>query len=186
MKSNIKKIILIIVIVILVIGIVCFYNLNKGSLYKPNGKIEYNIVYVLEETNPYYQIGFSDYVFIGKVVKENKRYLFEDMPRTTYQIKVLENLKGNLQDNIEVIYPGGYYSDGTLILEKGDEIIDESLPDIDSTYIFVGIGQQNGEILLQTLYTDTIYNQDNKEKFLDYINNSEDVTRNRFKSKYEK
>lgn len=135
--------------------------------YKPNGKVEYENVYIGEKTNPYYQIGFSDYVFVGKVIKENGRFITDyDSPRTLYQISVIENLKGNLQEDIEVIYPGGYMKDGTLILSRGDHIIDESLLDINETYIFVGIGQSRGGILLQVLCTDTLYSEENKEKLL--------------------
>ena len=176
-----------IAVAISIVGLLCFLNLNsKDRIYSPNGKTDYEWVVIAEETNPYYQIGYSDYVFIGKVIKENNRYINEyGSPRTTYQIAVIENLKGDLQNEIEVIYPGGYDRDGTLILSRGDYITDESLPDIDETYIFVGIGQSSGGILLQTLYTDTIYNERNRDKFLHYINNSEEVIRYRSKSKYE-
>lgn len=182
-----KKIIIVgaIAIVVLTSGLLFFLNLN--NTYKPNGKVEYENVYIKEETNPYYQIGYADYVFIGKVIKENERFMTDfGSPRTTYQIAVIDNLKGNLQEDIEVIYPGGYNSDGTLILSRGDYIVDESLLDINETYIFVGIGQSRGGILLQALYTDTPYSEENKEKFMDYINNSEEVIRNRFHSKYDK
>ena len=77
-----------------------------------------------------------------------------------------------------------YDKDGTLILHKGDYITDEELPKIGENYIFVGIGQPNGTILLQDLYSDTPYTEENKEKYLDYINNQENVDRERFKSIY--
>ena len=44
---------------------------------------------------------------------------------------------------------------------------------------------QTKEILLQDLYSDTPYTEENKEKYLDYINNQENVDRERFKSIYE-
>lgn len=188
MRNKTKKIIMgTIVIVITTVGLVYFFNRDNVSLYKPNGNLEYYTAHLYDETNPYYNIGFSDYVFVGKVVKEKERYINNnDEPRTRYQITVTQNLKGNLQDDIEVVYPGGYEKDGTLILYKGDHIIDESLLDIDKTYIFVGIGQSNGDILLQTLYTDTPYSEEAKKEFMDYIDNSEEVTRSRSKSRYEK
>ena len=99
--------------------------------------------------------------------------------------QLTENLKGDLQNIIKVTYPGGYDKDGTLILHKGDYITDEELPKIGENYIFVGIGQPNGTILLQDLYSDTPYTEENKEKYLDYINNQENVDRERFKSIYE-
>ena len=105
--------------------------------------------------------------------------------RTIYEIEVTENLKGNLQNLIKVTYPGGYDEEGTLILHKGDYITDEELPKIGDRYIFVGIGQPNGTILLQDLYADIPYTEENKEKYLEYINNQENVNRERFKSIYE-
>jgi len=160
---------------------------NKNSFYKPNGTTKYDVVVMPEENDPYYQIGFADYVFIGTVIKENNRYLNENsFPRTSYQIKVTENLKGTLKENIEIIYPGGYDLDGTLILYKGNYITDESLLEVNGTYIFVGNAQPNGKILLQTLYTDTIYTDESKEIYSEYITNQKNVERERFKSNFEK
>ena len=177
--------ILVIFIIAMICGVIWYFN-NRNSNYKPNGKLNYDTVLVNEETNPYYQVGFADYVFIGKVDKEIER-TFSDYgsARTIYEIEVTENLKGDLQNIIKVTYPGGYDKDGTLILHKGDYITDEELPKIGENYIFVGIGQPNGTILLQDLYSDTPYTEENKEKYLDYINNQENVDRERFKSIYE-
>ena len=184
-----KKIIILSILVIFIIAMICcviWYFNNRNSNYKPNGKLNYDTVLVNEETNQYNQVGFADYVFIGKVNKELERTFSDDgSARTIYEIEVTENLKGNLQNIIKVTYPGGYDKDGTLILHKGDYITDEELPKIGENYIFVGIGQPNGTILLQDLYADTPYTEENKEKYLDYINNQENVNRERFKSIYE-
>ena len=124
-----KKIIILSILVIFIIAMICgviWYFNNRNSNYKPNGKLNYDTVLVNEETNPYYQVGFADYVFIGKVDKEIER-TFSDYgsARTIYEIEVTENLKGDLQNIIKVTYPGGYDKDGTLILHKGDYITDE-------------------------------------------------------------
>jgi hypothetical protein len=163
-----KKIIILSILVIFIIAMICgviWYFNNRNSNYKPNGKLNYDTVLVNEETNPYYQVGFADYVFIGKVDKEIER-TFSDYgsARTIYEIEVTENLKGDLQNIIKVTYPGGYDKDGTLILHKGDYITDEELPKIGENYIFVGIGQPNGTILLQDLYSDTPYTEENNKK----------------------
>ena len=103
-----RKIIILSILVILIIAMICgviWYFINKNSNYKPNGKLNYDIVLINEETNPYYH--------------------------------------------------------------------------------FVGIGQPDGTILLQDLYADIPYTEENKEKYLDYINNQENVDRERFKSIYE-
>ena len=184
-----RKYIIFSVLVILSVAIVCcvlWYFDNKNSNYNPNGELSYDIVIVNEETNPYYQAGFADYVFIGTVNQEIKRtFSSNGSARTIYEIDVTENLKGNLQDTIEVTYPGGYDEDGTLILHKGDHITDEGLPGIGETYIFMGVGQPDGTILLQDLYADIPYSEENKEKYLDYIANQDTVDRERFQSIYD-
>ena len=73
-----KKIIILSILVIFIIAMICgviWYFNNRNSNYKPNGKLNYDTVLVNEETNPYYQVGFADYVFIGKVDKEIERYI---------------------------------------------------------------------------------------------------------------
>ena len=184
-RKNIILSVLVIFIIAMICGTILYFN-NRNLNYKPNGKLNYDTVFVNEETNPYYQVGFADYVFIGKVNTEIERTFSDDgSARTIYEIEVTENLKGNLQNLIKVTYPGGYDEEGTLILHKGDYITDEELPKIGDSYIFVGIGQPNGTILLQDLYADIPYTEENKEKYLEYINNQENVNRERFKSIYE-
>ena len=117
-----KKIIILSILVIFIIAMICgviWYFNNRNSNYKPNGKLNYDTVLVNEETNPYYQVGFADYVFIGKVDKEIER-TFSDYgsARTIYEIEVTENLKGDLQNIIKVTYPGGYDKDGTRSEER--------------------------------------------------------------------
>lgn len=184
-----SKLIVLFVVVIFIIVITCcvvYYSNNRNSNYKPNGKINYDTVIVNEETNPYYQIGFADYVFIGKVNKEIERtFSSNGSPITVYEIDITENLKGKLQNVIMVTYPGGYDKEGTLMLHKGDHITDEELPKIGETYIFIGAGQPDGTVLLQDLYADIPYSAENKEKYLEYITNQDNVDRKRFKSVYE-
>ncbi len=153
---------------------------------EPNGKITYNHVLLINETDPYYQIGFADYVFAGTV----EEVVGQDLsasgdPVTILQITVTENLKGNLQEQIQVKYPGGYDSDGTLILYEGDELVDDGLPVVGETCLFVGIAQSDGSILLSALYADIAYSKESRELYTEYIENQEIVDRERFSSSYE-
>ena len=64
-----KKIIILSILVIFIIAMICgviWYFNNRNSNYKPNGKLNYDTVLVNEETNPYYQVGFADYVFMDE------------------------------------------------------------------------------------------------------------------------
>ena len=176
-----KKIMIALVLLIMVFGGIAYFH-NRNT----NQEVNYDHVLIAEETNPYYQIGFADYVFIGSVNKEVDR-TFSDYgtARTIYEIEVTENSKGNLQKTIEVSYPGGYERNGSLTLHQGDFIADEGLLEIGESCIFEGNGQLDGTMLLQDLYTDVPDTEENKVKYLDYIANQEEVERKRMKSKYE-
>ncbi len=152
----------------------------------PNGRIIYDHVAMPEETDPYYMIGFSDYVFIGSTLSDgNSITLPSGNKRLEYDISVRECLKGNLEKEIKAVYPAYFENDGTLVLMEGDFIKDDGLPEKGKNYIFVGSAQPDGRILLESLYAKTEYNDDNYQKFIDYVANETIVDRERFISSFE-
>jgi hypothetical protein len=155
----------------------------------PNGETTYyHISLVIDETNMYKVIGFMDYVFIGTVEKINKKIIVGgDDPREYYSVKVSENLKGTLftETDIEVVKKGGYLKDGTLVLYASDEVIGTGLCEVKKKYIFMGCGQQNGDILLDYLYGNVEYNDKKGNDYLNYINYQIDYKRERFLSRYD-
>jgi len=52
-------------------------------------------------------------------------------------------------------------------------------------YIFVGTAQPDGSIFLESLYAKTDYNDDNYQRFIDYVANETSVDRERFISSFE-
>jgi len=52
-------------------------------------------------------------------------------------------------------------------------------------YIFVGTAQPDGSIFLESLYAKTEYNDDNYQRFIDYVANETSVDRERFISSFE-
>ena len=52
-------------------------------------------------------------------------------------------------------------------------------------YIFVGTAQPDGSIFLESLYAKTEYNDDNYQRFMDYVANETSVDRERFISSFE-
>ena len=52
-------------------------------------------------------------------------------------------------------------------------------------YIFVGTAQPDGSIFLESLYAKTEYNDDNHQRFIDYVANETSVDRERFISSFE-
>ncbi|MBR5409361.1 MAG: hypothetical protein IK104_01705 [Clostridia bacterium] len=160
--------------------------LSGCSTGEANGRIRYDHVAMPEETDPYYVIGFADYVFIGSTLSDgNAVTLPSGNKRLEYDISVNECLKGNLAKEIKAIYPAYYENDGTLVLMEGDALRDDGLPEKGKDYIFVGTAQPDGSILLESLYAKTEYNDDNYQKFTDYLANETSVDRERFHSSFE-
>ena len=98
--------------------------LSGCSADTENGKIEYDHVAMPEETDPYYIIGFADYVFIGSTLSDGISFtLSSGNKRLEYDISVSECLKGSLAKVIKAVYPAYYENDGTLVLMEGETII---------------------------------------------------------------
>ena len=53
------------------------FLLSGCSADTASGKIEYDHVAMPEETDPYYIIGFADYVFIGSTLSDGIFYTFK-------------------------------------------------------------------------------------------------------------
>ena len=160
--------------------------LSGCSTDTANGKIRYDHVAMPEETDPYYIIGFADYVFIGSTLSDGSSVtLPSGNKRLEYDISVNECLKGNLAKEIKAVYPAYYENDGTLVLMEGETLKDDGLPEKGRDYIFVGTAQQDGSILLESLYAKTEYSEDNYQKFIDYVANETGVDRERFNSSFE-
>ena len=104
--------------------------------------------YAIDINNPRQFAGWADYVFVGKVEKNNglidqgegSRELF-----TEYQVQVLENLKGTLlmDGPISVVKCGGVY--GGIYREVME---DDVLPDTGKTYVFLATASTDGTLLV--------------------------------------
>ncbi|MCR4615430.1 MAG: hypothetical protein K5756_04705 [Clostridiales bacterium] len=174
-------------IVFIITSIMMLVLLLSGcSTDTENSKIRYDHVAMPEETDPYYVIGFSDYVFIGSTLSDGISVtLPSGNKKLEYDISVNECLKGNLAKEIKAAYPAYYEDDGTLVLMEGEAIKDDGLPEKGTNYIFVGTAQPDGSIFLESLYAKTEYNDDNYQKFIDYVENETSVDRERFNSSFE-
>ena len=86
---------------------------------------------------------------------------------------------------IKAVYPAYYENDGTLVLMEGETMKDDGLPEKGKNYIFVGTAQPDGSIFLESLYAKTEYNDDNYQRFIDYVANEKSVDRARYTSSFE-
>lgn len=126
-------------------------DLNKIPISEVHGS------YVIDPDNIYEKIGFADYVFIGKVI-DNRGTMYlnpvevqdsgekRGRPHTIYSVEVVDNIKGSLSKNepIELIKEGGINEDNTLIYLSENDV----LPIVEQFYIFIGIAQEDGSLLV--------------------------------------
>ena len=150
-------------------------------------------------------VGFHDYVFVGQVKKivgtgytdvdfSDGLRLFSQ-PFTQYEIRVLENVKGELLTDRDIPltkHDGAYYFGKRVSMMEGD-----SLPDEGECYIFICIADENGGLNIGNFssFCD-IYlcnaedYRDDEEKIEIYrqaVENMDESVRHgeRYKSKYE-
>lgn len=154
----------------------------------PNGSIEYAHVSLnIDETNMNVYAGAADYIFIGEVTEVDNTKLSKNLEHSTYSIKVIEDLKGELESNIKVSKFGGYKKDGTLLLYQSDKIRDTGLPIKGEKYVFMAYGQPNGSLKLTEFYGNVFYEgEETKKEYLGYIDKQTENNRDRFISIYDK
>ncbi|MDY0323566.1 MAG: cell surface protein [Candidatus Carbobacillus sp.] len=182
---------------------------SKLPIFPIRGSFVYDVNNINEA------VGIVDYVFVGKVVR-NDGTIYKGIitmesengpkevgtPYTKYAIQVIDNIKGALIDTIEVLKHGGVSQDnkgnkGVFIFE------DDLLPEVDKFYIFLGYAQKDGSIIISGPNSNVPLNVSDKQSnnltkqslsslsvYQQYQEAFENqiisVQRERFTSKYEK
>ena len=85
---------------------------------------------VIDIYNPREVVGFSDNVFLGKVIKQVGTKSLNSYPETQFDVEVLDNIKGELRGTIKVNQQGGYDGEYLFLLED-DKLLVEG-----QTYLF--------------------------------------------------
>ncbi len=194
MKKRVVIIFLFLIIIFIFSYIFSLENNENSYNRAPNmdtDKIVYNSAdLIINPWNMEAYIGYSDYVFIGEVVEYLGNYdPINDIPRSSYQILVKENLKGELINNVIVDRYGGYNHNGELEILDCD--IEMPFPTIGKQYIFIADARDDGSLLLAPArgnveYSDNIENKTLREKYISYIANEIVYERPRSISKYDK
>lgn len=157
----------------------------SGRSTQWNGKFDYtHIMLSIDETDLYQYVGSVDYVFVGKVTQADTTITKEN-DESRYKIKVLENIKGKLADEIVCRKHGGILADGTMVLYATDRTSDTGIPDTGNTYIFMAYAQPDGSLLLSELYGNAEYTEEGLKEYRDYFENQKVCERKRFVSKYD-
>ena len=133
MKKNILNLFLIITtcLIIAVLGICIFKTTKNNTIpddYYNNLPVYYkDYLYMFDTSTKEKTIGASSYVFIAKINSFETTYQNNE-PVTTYDVTVIENIKGNLVENIKITQQGGISKDkksytfikGTSYLNKDE------------------------------------------------------------------
>jgi hypothetical protein len=74
-------------------------------------------------------VGTAQNVFIGEVVKQKGNKSLDGAPETQFTVKIIKNLKGDLEGEVTVNQFGGYTEDengeNVLVKYNGDELLEE-------------------------------------------------------------
>lgn len=107
-------------------------------------------------------VGESDNVFIGEVISQIGEEDLTGKPNTQFTVKILTNIKGNLEGIVTVNQEGGYYKENGelyLLLTEGDELL---IPK--ETYLFTSnvIEQEGWHHLIASYGTLKIKDKEDK------------------------
>jgi hypothetical protein len=83
-----------------------------------------------DTSDPRKLVGFSNNVFIGKVVKQVGTKSLDGFPETQFEVEVLDNIKGDISGTKKVNQQGGYHWN-KIVLFEGDKLLEEG-----QTYLF--------------------------------------------------
>jgi hypothetical protein len=86
--------------------------------------------YVVDTSNPKAVVGFSDNVFLGKVIKQVGTKSLSAYPETQFEVEVIDNIKGELKGIVKVNQAGGYEGENLFLMEN-DKLLIEG-----QTYLF--------------------------------------------------
>jgi hypothetical protein len=146
-----KVIILCLIIISLFVFCSCTPNLTLEEEYDllvsdVTPIVHVTVSYIYDTTKLENVIGYSDYVFVGKVTGYNGTIngTPSGEPVTKYSVKVVENIKGNLitDKDIELRKVGGLSEDRKSKLIRQDDL----LPRIGDYYVFSVFAINTGEI----------------------------------------
>lgn len=146
--------------------------------------------FAVDTRDPHELVGFADYYFVAEVISQidteyrdpiiiegGKEITF---PYTNYKVKVLNNIKGELplDEEIVVTKAGGVSQDGEPFLYEGDALLEES-----KTYIITASAQEDGSLLISGPNSSKEYDPKNIEKYQDIYDNEVKFDRERYQFK---
>lgn len=117
------------------VAVLAFIFLSPSNVHEiipgqPNVKtvIQSN---AFDTSNPRKLVGFSDNVFVGKVIEQIGSESLNGFPETQFKVEVLDNIKGVLNGTVKVNQQGGHKWN-KIVLFEGDKLLE-----VGQTYLFI-------------------------------------------------
>lgn len=146
--------------------------------------------FAVDINDPHELVGFADYYFVAEVISQiNTEYRHPIIleggkeitsPYTKYKVKVLNNIKGELplDEEIVVTKAGGVSEDGELLLYEDDALLEEG-----KTYIITASAQEDGSLLISGPNSSKEYDPKDLEQYQDIYDNEVKFDRERYQFK---
>ena len=185
--KNKKIIIYISVILILLVSFLTIYQLNSFLSSKEIPILYSHATYAYDLSTLEMAVGAVNYVFVAKVDSISRTEYRNPVevetnsdgsktktvaePYTVYEVSVINNIKGELKEKIELVQMGGFSKDdNSYVLLDGTELLEEG-----KYYIILAYAvSENGELQINSKYTYVKLN----------VNSEEDINKNEIVLKY--
>jgi len=118
---------------------------------------------VIDTSDPRKVVGFSDNVFLGKVVKKISTKNLSHYPETQFEVQVLDNIKGEVKGAIKVNQAGGLEGDELFLMEGDKQLIEGN------TYLFATryLAVENWYTVIPVGGDIPFYNEEEKNKLIE-------------------
>ncbi|MBP3703191.1 MAG: hypothetical protein J6I65_05320 [Lachnospiraceae bacterium] len=175
-----KAIIAISIIIVSALAVVVFIGINKNkreeellanskSTFRGLPVISLQSSYTFDVDNPNELVGNADYCFLAKVISEDETR-YEEIgvsvsvvhPYTIYTVKVIENVKGNLDTDKEIIVKK---SGGLLKSPKAYQLYeDDELLEVGKEYFICAKADSKGELLMSGKNSSVFVSEGNEKE----------------------
>lgn len=123
---------------------------------------------VIDIYNPREVVGFSNNVFVGKVIKQVGSKSLSSYPETQFEVEVFDTIKGELEGTIKVNQQGGYEGDNLFLMED-DKLLVEG-----ETYLFATryLKEENWHTVIPVGGDILINNEEERKKLIEKYTNA--------------
>ncbi|MWC27122.1 hypothetical protein [Paenibacillus sp. MMS18-CY102] len=151
-------------VIFAIVGALCLVGgsyVIYDNVYKPDNVIVSSAQYAFDVNNKEMLVGWAENVFVGTVNKKQKEDKDQVSPYSTYTVTVHENIKGNLEGDIEISHRVAYDNEKKALFKfEGADYLAEN-----KKYLFVSrTDTKTGQITVVPIYGTILINDEENER----------------------